>query len=70
MTQWPRVQALPGACRHEVTAGGWRLLPVSVVDVAQQVRELQLALCIAYGLEVPQLLEGLHIPVSDLQASR
>ena len=55
---------------RELTAPGSRVLPVSVVDVAQQVRELQLALCIPYGLEVPQLLEGLHIPVSDLHASR
>ncbi len=40
--------------------------PVAVVDVAQQARELQLALSIPDGLEVAQLLEGFNIPVSDL----
>ena len=41
--------------------------PVSVVDVAQQARELELALSIPNGLEVAQLLKGLNIPVSDLR---
>ena len=43
-----------------------RFIPMSMVDVPQQAGELKLALCIPNGLEIPQLLEGLHIPVSDL----
>ena len=43
---------------------------MSVVDVAQQARELELALSIPDGLEVAQLLKGLNIPVSDLHISR
>lgn len=42
--------------------------PVSVVDVAQQHRELELTLSIPDGLEVAQLLKGLDIPVPDLYA--
>ena len=39
---------------------------MSVVDMAQQARELELTLSIPDGLEVAQLLKGLDIPVPDL----
>lgn len=40
--------------------------PVSVVNVLQKACKFQFAVRIPNGLELPQLLEGLHIPVPYL----
>lgn len=41
-------------------------IPVSMIDVFQQLCELQLTLGISDRLELPELLERFHVPIANL----